>query len=296
VVATFLLSGLLLVAAGQDFKISDNADYVLLDVSVRDRDGSFVTGLEKANFQVFEDGHPRPITYFSAMDSPVAIGLIVDNSGSMAAKRARVIAAGLAFAKQSNPQDEFFVVNFNDSIRRGLPPSIPFTDNLQLLRKALYYGEPQGKTALYDAVSYGLRHLERSREQRRTLIVVTDGRDNASQISFSALMKDLEASRATVYTVGLSDPDEERELNDRVLRKMAQVTGGEFFEPAAIGDVGEVFEKIAGDVRHRYSVEYAPDEIHDHNPVRRVKVVVRVESRKLQARTRTSYSVARASE
>ena len=289
-------SGVLLWGAGEDFKISDNADYVLLDVSVRDRTGSFVTGLNKTNFQIFEDGKQRAITYFASVDMPVAVGLILDNSGSMAVKRPRVVAAGLAFARQSNPKDEFFVINFNDSIRHGLPPSLAFTDDLQTLRRALYWGAPQGKTALYDAISYGLKHLKMSRQERRTLIVVSDGRDNASRIGFTELRKELEASRATVYTVGLSDPDEESELKDRVLRKISKMTGGEFFQPLEVSDVTDVFNKIAGDVRHRYSIEYAPDEIYNHKSVRSVKVVVRQDRHKLQARARTTYSIARASE
>jgi len=150
-------------------------DLVLLDVGVRNPHGGFVSGLKKSSFQVFEDGRPREITHFASVDEPVTVGLVVDNSGSMRNKRPEVITAGLAFAKSSNPLDEFFVVNFNDSVVRGLPPALAFTDNLQILRAGLYYGQPSGQTALYDAVAYSLRHLEFGHRDKRTLIVVSDG-------------------------------------------------------------------------------------------------------------------------
>ena len=129
-------------SAREPYTISDNVDLVLLDVSVKNPQGGFVVGLEKSNFQVFEDGHPRKITQFASVDTPVTVGLVVDNSGSMRRKRPEVVTAGLGFAKSSNPQDEFFVINFNDSVVRGLPPLLPFTDDLQILRAGLYYGKP----------------------------------------------------------------------------------------------------------------------------------------------------------
>ncbi len=125
---------------------------------------------------------------------------------------AEVILAGLAFAKESNPEDEFFVVNFNNRVTRGLPAKVAFTDDLQALRSALYYGQAEGQTALYDAIAYALQHLERSHREKRTLIVVSDGGDNVSRTNLSELMKLIEASRATIYTIGLYDP-EDRDLN-----------------------------------------------------------------------------------
>jgi len=270
------------------FTISDNVDLVLLDVSVKNPHGGYATGLKKENFAVFEDGQPRKITQFASEDTPVTIGLIVDNSGSMRFKRPEVVVAGLAFAKQSNPLDEFFVVNFNNSVLRGLPDQMLFTDNLQSLRAALYYGEPRGQTALYDAVAYALKHLEFSHRDKRTLVVVSDGGDNVSQIDLHTLLKQIEASRATVYTVGLYDP-EDRSLSPGVLRKMSNISGGEFFEPESIANITPVFDKISKDIRQRYTVGFVPDEIKDKRVLRSVKVVAREGDRKLLVRTRTSY-------
>ncbi|MBV9296920.1 MAG: VWA domain-containing protein, partial [Acidobacteriaceae bacterium] len=271
------------------YKISDNVNLVLLDVSVKDPHRGYVTGLSKNSFQVSEDGHSRDITQFASVDTPVTIGLVVDNSGSMRFKRQEVILAGLAFAKESNPKDEFFVVNFNNSVVRGLPPKTLFTDNLQALRAALYYGHAVGQTALYDAIAYSLKHLEYSRQDKRTLIVVSDGGDNVSTTTLPELLSLIESSRATIYTVGLFDP-EDRDLNPGVLRRIASISGGQFFEPATLEGVVPVFHKIAQDIRNCYTVGYVPDEITDKRTVRTVKVVARENGRKLAVRTRTTYT------
>lgn len=276
-------------AFGESYTISDNVDLVVLDVSVKDPRGGYVTGLNKSNFQVFEDGRRREISQFASIDTPVTVGLVVDDSGSMSTKRPEVILAGLAFAKESNPQDEFFIVNFNNRVIRGLPPSMMFTDNLQTLRRALYYGEPQGQTALYDAVAYALKHLEYGHRDKRTLIVVSDGGDNVSRIEFPKLMKLIESSRATIYTVGLLDP-QNRDLNPGVLRKMASVSGGEYFEPEELSQILPTFNRIAKDIRNRYTIAYVPDEINDKRTVRKVKVTAEENGRKLAVRTRRAYS------
>ncbi len=271
------------------YTISDNVDLVLLDVSVKDPHGGYVTGLNKGNFQVLEDGHSREITQFASVDTPVTVGLVVDNSGSMRFKRREVILAGLAFAKESNTKDEFFVVNFNKSVVRGLPPKTLFTDNLQALHAALYYGQAVGQTALYDAIAYSLKHLEYSKQDKRTLIVVSDGGDNVSTTTLPELIGLIESSRATIYTVGLFDP-EDRDLNPGVLRRIAGISGGEFFEPATLDDVTPVFHKISKDIRNCYTLGYVPDEVNDKRNVRSVKVVARENGRKLTVRTRTTYT------
>ena len=271
------------------YTISDNVNLVVLDVSVRNSAGRYITGLKKSNFQVFEDHMARQISQFASVDTPVTIGLVVDNSGSMLRKRTEVIMAGLAFAKQSNSQDDFFVVNFNNSVMRGLPEKTLFTDNLQALHNALFFGQPKGQTALYDAVAYSLKHLEFSRQERRALIVVSDGGDNVSKTPLPELMRLIEASRATVYTVGLFDP-EASDLNPGVLRRFAGVSGGEYFQPA-LDEVPAVFDKISRDVRSRYTVAFQPDEMSDKHTVRTVKVTVQENGRRLSVRTRTTYTI-----
>jgi Ca-activated chloride channel homolog len=273
------------------YTISDNVNLVLLDVSVNDPRGGYVTGLTKDEFRVFEDGRQQKITEFGNIDTPVTVGLVVDNSGSMRLKRPHVVLAGLAFAKESNPRDEFFVVNFNDRVVRGLPERIAFTDDLRKLRAALYYGEPMGRTALYDAIAYALKHLELSRQDKRTLIVVSDGGDNVSRTSLFELMTFIEASRATIYTIGLYD-SEDTDRNPNVLRKLARMSGGEFFEPSKLDDVLSIFQKISADIRNRYSIGYVPADIGTKRVVRSIRVTAVSDThRKLIARTRTSYTV-----
>lgn len=283
-------SALLAQNASEPYTISDNVDMVLLDVSVRDAHGRYITGLHKENFRVSEDRHLRQITAFGSVDTPVTVGLVVDNSASMQYKRPYVTMAGLAFAKESNPHDQFFVVNFNNYIVPGLPKQVAFTDQLQQLRSALYYGEPKGQTALYDAIAYALKHLELSRYEKRTLIVVSDGGDNVSKTSLPDLLKLIQASRATVYTVGLFD-SQDADRNPGVLHKLANTTGGEFFQPAQLTDVLAAFHKISHDIRNRYSIGYLPDESTNHRAVRSVKVTASENRHRFVVRTRTTYTI-----
>ena len=295
---TWLISGLFAIqvvclaqSASEPYTISDNVNLVLLDASVRNPHGGFMTGLKQTNFRVLEDGRPRSISHFASVDTPVTVGLVVDNSGSMRNKRAEVITAGLAFAKSSNPLDEFFVINFNNSVVRGFPPRLPFTDDLQVLRAGLYFGEPIGQTALYDAIAYALRHLELGHRDKRTLIVVSDGGDNVSNLSLARLLPLLMASRATIYTIGLFDREDREEWNPGALRKIANLSGGEYFQPETLDQVVPVFKKISKDIRNRYTIGYVPDEANDKRTIRQVKVIAEENGRKLAVRTRTSYSM-----
>ncbi|MBV8903539.1 MAG: VWA domain-containing protein [Acidobacteriia bacterium] len=273
-------------AGAQPYTISDNVSLVVLDVSVRDPQGGYVSGLRREDFRVLEDGRPRTINQFASVDLPVTVGLVVDNSGSMLRKRPEVITAGLAFAKESNPQDEFFVINFNNSVVRGLAGRTLFTDDLQALRNALYFGQPQGQTALYDAVAYALKHLELSRQERRALIVVSDGGDNVSTTRLADLMRLIEASRATIYTVGLFDA-EANELNPRVLQRFARASGGEYFEPD-LAHIVPVLAKISKDLRNRYTLAFVPD-TGDRRGVHTIRVAAQASNRKLIAHSRTSF-------
>lgn len=274
------------------FVISSTVERVLLDVSVKDSRGGYVTGLTKDDFRILENGRPQPIINFTSVDTPVTVGLIVDNSGSMREKRPAVVMAGLSFAKESNPQDQFFVVNFNNFVTPGLPPGVNFSDDLQTLRAALYMGTPSGQTALYDAVVFGLEHLRKGVQPKKTLIVVSDGGDNVSKTSCDDVMRLIQASQATVYTVGLfteDDPDR----NPGILQKMARVSGGEYFQPPLLSDVIPVFHKIAKDIRNRYTISYAPDPTLDpaKYPDRSIRVIATAAGhRKLIVHTRRSYT------
>jgi Ca-activated chloride channel homolog len=274
----------------RSFTLKVRSELVLLDVSVRDPKDGFVTGLKQGDFQIFEEGRREPIVQFGSHDAPVTIGLVVDASASMRSKRAEVVGAGLAFAKESNPHDEFFVVNFNDHAVRGLPESVPFTDDLDRLRRALYFGPARGRTALYDAISEALKHIRLGSHEKRTLIVVSDGGDNASRISRDDLLQQIQRSLVTIYGVAIVDPDDV-ESNVSVLRKIVQASGGELFVVPELEQVAPVFHQIAQSVRNRYTIGYVPDPRLDREtvPLRHIRVLATENGRKLIVRTRTSY-------
>ena len=167
------------------FTISVSVDMVVLHATVRDRRGILVSGLGKDDFQVYEDGVLQQIESFSHEDIPVTVGLVVDNSGSMRPKRSEVIAASLAFARSSNAEDQIFVVSFNEKVSFGLPADTPFTDKVDQLESALSKTAADGQTALYDAVAAALDHLKKGDRDKKVLIVISDGGDNASKCNFA---------------------------------------------------------------------------------------------------------------
>ncbi|HLY15953.1 MAG TPA: VWA domain-containing protein [Bryobacteraceae bacterium] len=271
-----------------DFVIRSDVRLVLLDVSVKDRDGGMVMGLNKDNFHVDENGAPQDITVFASKDVPVTVGILVDESFSMTPKRAEVLQAAGAFVEASNPRDEIFVLNFNDTVRRGLPKDVLFSDDLQQLRDALSRGVPQGRTALNDAVMDGLQQLEEGRRDKKTLIVISDGGDNASQHKRREMLDRVERSLATVYTVGLFTPGDP-EQDPGILKKLAKMTGGQAYFPTDPEDMTEVCTGIAKDIRTRYTIGYLPPESNG-GAERRIHVRVAVPGRPgLSARTRVSY-------
>jgi Ca-activated chloride channel homolog len=272
-----------------DYKISVNVGLVVLPVMVTDQRGDFVAGLRAANFQVFEAARPQQITLFDSEDVPVTVGLVVDNSGSMRSKLAGVVAASLAFVKSSNPQDELFVVNFNQRVSLGLPQSVPFTSDLQQLRAALTKVYPTGNTALYDGIAAGLKHLKAGTRDRKALIVVTDGGDNASDLKFRDLLRMAEASNVIIYTIGLLDQTYTDE-NPGVLRELAKETGGQAYFPASPSGVQDVSERIARDIRQQYTIGYAPTNPVADGRFRAIRVTAKAAGvGKLHVRTRTGY-------
>jgi Ca-activated chloride channel homolog len=273
--------------ADEDYVIRSTSRLVLLDVSVKDGHGGLVPGLAKENFKIFENGKPQEISEFANADIPVAVGLVVDQSGSMRPKRPEVIMAATAFIQASNPKDEMFVVNFNERARRGLPDTLPFTDDVNLLRAALWHGTPEGRTALYDAIELALRQLDLTRRDKKTLIVISDGGDNVSQHSLDNVMQDVLKSLATIYAIGIFDEDDP-EKNTAVLEKLAHVSGGGVYLPKELEHIVPICEQIAKDIRTRYTIGYIPKA--EGRPERHIKVVASSPSgSKLIVRTRTNY-------
>ena len=269
--------------------ISVNVDLVLLRATVRDRKGKFVPDLRREDFHVFEDGKPQTITLFRHGDIPVSAGLVVDNSSSMAAKRRDVTAAAVAFARSSNPRDELFVVNFNGRASFGLPPAKPFTSSPLDLEEALNGVPANGMTALYDGIEEGLSRLKTASLDRKALIVVSDGGDNASRHTLAQALRDAERSNVVIYTIGIFD-ETDGDQNPRVLKRLARVSGGEAFFPASLSEVTPVCEDIAADIRQQYTLGYTPSNRKFDGAFRRIQVTAgRPGGGKLFVRTREGY-------
>jgi VWFA-related protein len=271
------------------YTIRMDVEMVILRATVQDHKGLPVSGLGKDNFQVYEDGVLQQITYFTHQDIPVTVGLVVDNSGSMKGKRAEVIAAALAFAQSSNPKDQMFVVNFNEHVSFGLPADTAFTDQPAQLTLALSRIAADGETALYDAVAAALEHLKKGNRDKKVLIVVSDGGDNASKNTLAQTMALAMKSDAIIYTLGLFDPDDP-DKNPDVLHRFAKATGGKAFLPEMLKEVIPICEQIAHDIRNQYTIAYASTNEKQDGNYRVVAVkTVAVGGGRLIVRTRPGY-------
>src|SRR4051812_30410659 len=234
-----------------------NVGEVVLHATVRNRRGTPVAGLTANDFQVFEDRVLQPITHFSHEDIPVTVGLVIDNSGSMRPKRAEVIAAALAFAGSSNPKDEMFLVNFNEHVSFGLPHDTPFTDQREQLKVAMSTVISDGRTALYDAVAVALEHLKNGSRDKKVLIVVSDGADNASKRTKSQMMNLAKQSDAIIYALGIYEADDP-DRNPDVLSELTKMTGGQAYFPEELKDIVPISERIAHEIRNQYTIVYSP--------------------------------------
>ena len=274
-----------------EYTIRSDVRLVLLDVSVKDRKGINVSGLSKDNFKVFEDGRPQPIQIFAADDVPVTVGILVDESFSMRPKRAAVLAAAETFIEESNPQDELFVLNFNDKVTRGLPAPLLFSGNSRQLSNALHRGVPEGKTALNDAIVDGLKQLQSGTLDKKTLVVISDGGDNASEHTRREMLDMAVRSAATIYTIGLYDTNDP-DRAPGILRELARISGGEAYFPDSPLDTIPVCRQIARDIRTRYTIGYVPQagSAASANNLRHIRVHAEAPGHgKLSANTRNSY-------
>ena len=264
------------------------ADLVVLHVNVFDGRSDSVPDLPESAFTVFEDGQPQPITMFAGVDVPVAVGLVIDNSSSMIARRAMVLAGVRAFAESSHAADELFTIVFNEHVRMGLPGGVPFVKNRTLVLTSVDRYPPGGKTAVYDAVIAGLDHLPQSTLQKRVLIVLSDGEDNASRATREQMLGRAAESGALIYTVARRGGDGAGDGDPGTMKALSRATGGVSYFARSEREVVESFTEIAENIRRGYSIGYAPPTSGDGR-YHRVRVAVEVAGRKLTARTRDGY-------
>ena len=265
--------------------------WVVCHTTVVDNSGHLVTDLPRTAFTVFENSVQQPIRSFKREDVPVSMGLVIDNSGSMRDKRAKVEAAALALVKDSNKDDEVFVVNFNDEAFLDLPHGKDFTNNIQEMEEALTRIDSRGGTAMRDAIGMSINHLkEKAHKDKKVLVVVTDGNDNSSVGSLENLVKLSQQSEVLIYAVGLLSEEERREAKraERALKDLAEATGGETFFPKEVTDVDRIAHQVARDIRSQYTIQYAPVNQAMDGSYRQIKIAVNAPG-KPTPRTRSGH-------
>jgi Ca-activated chloride channel family protein len=287
--ATLLCPAAQIEPAPASFRIAVDVNLVVLPIAVHDRRGHYVPQLHEQDFEVYEDRLPQRIKLFRHEDIPVIAGLLIDHSASMRPKLAEVTAGARTFVQFSNPQDQMFVVNFNETVSLGLPEGIPFSVNANELERAIWRSPAGGETALYDAIIEALKRLQTGNRDKKALILISDGADNASAHRLAQVLEMAEQSSAVIYTVGLFEPDDP-DANPKVLNHLAKATGGEAFFPDKLSEVVEICEGIAHDIRNQYTIGYVASNPARSGAYRSVRVVARAPGQgKLVVRTRAGY-------
>ncbi len=260
----------------------------MLHASVIDDKQHIITTLNRGAFTVFEDNKPQNIISFHQVDIPVSMGIIIDNSGSMREKRAKVNQAALNLVRSSNPKDEVFVVNFNDEYYLDQD----FTNDLLKLKEALDKIDARGGTALYDAIVASAEHLKRfARLEKKVLFVVTDGEDNASNETLEQAVKRLqEENGPSVYAIGILGDEEHPKRAKKALDIIAQHTGGIAFFPKTLDEVDAISKTIAHDIRNQYAIGYKPTNPKGNGGFRQIRVEAKAKGHgKLMVRTKSGY-------
>jgi VWFA-related protein len=295
---TSLIAGLCLALASpggaawaqkpDDVVIKVDTRLVVLHATVVDKSGRLVTTLSQSAFQVYENGAQQALKLFKREDIPVSLGLVIDNSGSMRDKRAKVAAAAQDLVKDSNKDDEEFVVNFNDDAFLDTPD---FTNDPKVLEQALTKIDSRGGTAMRDAIRMSIDHIkQKAKKDKKVILVVTDGNDNASMISLENLVRAAQQSEVIIYAIGLLSDEERREAKraKRALDALTEATGGQVYYPKELADVDRIAHQVAHDIRNQYTLAYTPTNQALDGSFRQIRVVANGPGRPV-VRTRTGY-------
>lgn len=281
------------------YVISVDTTLIQIPVFVHDKEGRPVNNLKEEHFQVFEDKTPQKIKLFAHEDVPLSLGLVIDNSGSMRSKRERVNSAALSFVRESNPEDETFIVNFDDSAYLEQE----FTGSIGDLMDSLDNLDTRGETALYDAVYLSVdKVIKDGKRDSKALLLVSDGEDNTSKYKLEQVIKRLKEAKVTVYAIGLLKDNDQRgglfkappsKKARQVLSTFAEATGGVAYFPKSLDEVEELCKQIAHDLRNRYTLGYSPTNDKLDGTVRDVRVAVTppktAAKAELTVRWKTSY-------
>ncbi len=244
----------------QPYVFRGQASEVLVHVTVLNKKDQPINNLPAADFRVYDDGALEHVDFFSHSDAPISAGLVIDNSGSMRDKRSAVIAAALNFVRASNPQDQIFIVNFNDEYYLDAD----FTSSIAKLKEGLAHIQSTGGTALYDAVIASLYHLKRGTRQKKVLLVITDGADDASQNTLEQTVRTAQQMHGPlIYCIGLTYHDFDRRRANRALKRLAKATGGIAYFPKDLRQVNAITRSVAVAIREQYTLAYRPNQ---HQP------------------------------
>jgi Ca-activated chloride channel homolog len=272
---------------GQDqgrFVFKKDVQEVVLHATVVDETGRLVTSLDRNAFSIYQNGIAEPITSFRREDVPVAMGIVIDNSGSMREKRAEVNRAVLNLIRASNTQDEIFVVNFSQT------PYLDqdFTSDVNLLQAALHQTSTRGSTALYDAVVASAVHLQHNPGlEKKVLLVITDGQDNMSRETLEDAMRKLQQNKGpVVYAIGLT-AEEFTPAGHDALQHLATATGGVAFFPSDLTSVDQITRSVAHDIRSQYTLAYKPQNLKPGYQA--IRVEAKLPGHRLTVRTRSGY-------
>jgi Ca-activated chloride channel family protein len=250
-----------------------NVDMVLVPVTITDPMNRLVTGLEKEDFQLSEGGSQQKIVSFASEDAPVSIGIVFDLSGSMTSKLVRARESILQFIKTANPQDEFFVIGFND--RPEL--IVDYTSSIEDIQARLATIHSGHRTALLDAIYYGLTKMKDARYERKALLIVSDGGDNRSRYTEGEVKSQVREADVEIYSIGIFDPyaatSEERE-GPILLNDLSEETGGRLFRVDDLAEMGDIAEKISSEIRNQYVIGYKPKDLARDGKWRKVKVKI----------------------
>jgi VWFA-related protein len=252
--------------------------------------------LTKDHFTIFEDTTQQQIKVFKHEDIPLSLGLVIDNSGSMRNKRERVNGAALSFARESNPDDETFIVNFDDAAYLEQD----FTGSIGDLIDALDNLDTRGETALYDAVYLSAEHVKSGKKDKKALLLISDGEDNVSKYGFNKVVEILKESKVTLYAVGLLEDNDQRgglfrkppsKKAREALQKFADITGGQAYFPKSVDEVEELAKNIAHEIRNHYTISYTPSNKKLDGSWRAIQVKVNPPKRvsKVTVLTREGY-------
>jgi Ca-activated chloride channel homolog len=286
-----LFAGALLAQPMQDTGTVFRSDtrIVVCHTTVIDREGHLALNLPQSAFTVFENRVKQQIRRFQREDVPVSLGLVIDNSGSMRNKLAKVSAAALALVKDSNPSDEVFVVNFNDTAFMDNPKDKDFTNETKELEQALARIDARGGTAMRDAIAMSIQHLKKAHRDKKVLVVITDGDDNSSFAGMEEVLRSAHASDVLIYGVGLLSEENSRDAGRarKALNELAEATGGKTFFPKEIEEVDSIAHLVAKDIRSQYIIEYSPANSKMDGTFRAIRITAKAPG--TTVRTRSGY-------